>query len=123
MAELIRVMSSRTDSNKVLIWETHPKHPDGEIFIVGNGKAHTVYPTPQIQGLLETHALVKVQQVSSKSDSAPMDGYDEMTVDQVLDALSDLDDEEKAAVLEYESTHKKRVTVLGALDGGDANDG
>ena len=48
----------------------------------------------------------------------PWLGYDNETVAEVQDKITDLDDDQRAQVREYEAEHKNRKGVLDALDGG-----
>lgn len=116
MGNLINVMSAKTDGNTVLLWERHPNHPGGEVYIIQNGKSHQVHPTVQINRLLSTGLLVKVQQEPTEDPEAePVEGYDEMTAADIIEMAAGLDDHEKAVFAGYESRHKNRKTVLEAL--------
>ena len=123
MAEFIAVMGAKVD-DRVVIWEVHPDHPDGEIFVAGNGRAVQVALTSQVQSRLNDRTLVQVQTASTGSatgaapepvDPTPFADYDTLNVDAVIARLATLTDEEKAAVRLYEAAHKNRKTVLEAL--------
>lgn len=45
------------DALTVAIWERHPDHPDGEIFISTDGKAHTVADTELVRRKLADGVL------------------------------------------------------------------
>lgn len=59
MSKTIKVMGAKVD-DKTILWETHPDHPAGEIFIAGNGTAVEVAETPRIAALIKDGTLVKV---------------------------------------------------------------
>jgi hypothetical protein len=46
----------------------------------------------------------------------PIDGYDEMTVDEVTRRLEDLSGEELGRMREYERRNKNRTTLLEQID-------
>lgn len=75
----------------------------------------------RVRRLEEQLSEVKSQ---GKSDEEPMKGYDEMGAEEVVNKLSDSDDEQRRAVRKYEESHKARKTVLQAAEvpAGDRND-
>lgn len=60
MAEIITVMGAKVD-DRVVLWEVHPDHPNGEIFISGDGTSSEVALTAQVQQRLNDRTLVQVQ--------------------------------------------------------------
>lgn len=117
MAEIITVMAAKVD-DRVVLWEVHPDHPTGEIFIAGNGTAVQVALTPQVQRHLNDRALVQVQTAPTEEtpvDVPPFADYDALNATDMVARLASLTDEEKAAVRTYEAAHKNRKTVLEAL--------
>lgn len=54
----MRVRSNLPD-NRVALWERHPAHPGGEVFIAGEGE-HDVAATPAVQTRLKSGVLVEV---------------------------------------------------------------
>lgn len=56
---MIRVKSGLPD-NRVALWERHPDHPNGEVFIAGEGE-HDVAATPAVVERLKRGALVEVE--------------------------------------------------------------
>jgi hypothetical protein len=60
MANLITVKAANEDG-RVVVWEKHPDHPTGEIFISGNGRTHKVARTVKVQQLLKVGELVEVK--------------------------------------------------------------
>lgn len=60
MAELITVKAVNQDG-RVCLWEANIAHPNGEIFISGDGKAHKVALTTAVQQRLSNGALVEVK--------------------------------------------------------------
>lgn len=59
MSNLIKAKAAKQDG-KVVIWETHPSHPTGEIFISGDGATHDVAETLEVQKRLKDGSLAKV---------------------------------------------------------------
>lgn len=117
MADIINVMAAKVD-NRMVLWERHPMHPAGEVFIYGNGQSVSVARTPQIDTLIESRKLVVLQ----GGPREPIEGYDQMTATVIVSAIAGMSDDTKAAVLEYETANKARKTVIEALtDGGNNN--
>jgi len=56
---MIRVKSGLPD-NRVALWERHPDHPGGEVFIAGLGE-YDVAPTPAVQARLKSGALAEIE--------------------------------------------------------------
>lgn len=115
MSSLITVMAASVNG-RVALWDVHPDHPNGEVFISGDGRSVEVALTNAVQSKLNTGELIKVVTAEeSKPDPEPIEGYDSLTAAEVVELLPTLTDEEKAAVLDYETAHKNRSTVLKAL--------
>lgn len=130
MAELIKVMPAKQD-DRVALWEVHPDHPDGEIFITGNGKSYKVALTPMVKSRLNDGKLIRMQSddavdevATTATDTAenatfpptvPFDGYDDMTAAQIVDAITGMGDEDRRAVAAYETANKNRSTIMKAL--------
>lgn len=57
-ATLITVTSAR-DDNKVVLWEVHSDHPEGEVFVAG-AMEKQVAETPLVLRRLSENQLVKV---------------------------------------------------------------
>lgn len=123
MAKTIRVKGAAND-RRVILWERHPAHPRGEIFIAGDGHAHTAAETAAVKRLLGEGRLVPVQtQVTparpqtppTQTQSAPWDGYDEATVEEVVERLRGMDAAERERVLAYERSNKARKGIIAPL--------
>ena len=56
---LIKVRSSIEDVNRVALWDKHPDHPGGEVFIAG-AKIFLVARTPAVIAALRQGVLVEV---------------------------------------------------------------
>lgn len=131
MAELIKVMPAKQD-DRVALWEVHPDHPGGEIFIKGDGRSYRVALTPMVQSRLNDGKLIRMQSNDATSEAAtvvadveedeaanptePFHGYDDMTAAQIVDAVAGWYDQAKHAVAIYEAANKNRSTVLKALN-------
>ena len=57
---MIQVRIAQPDGNQVALWERHPAHPDGEVFLVGPG-TFEVAETPAVEARLRNGLLVKVE--------------------------------------------------------------
>lgn len=124
MAELINVMAGKVD-DRVVLWEVHPDHPDGEIWLVADGQAYTVAHTQQVETRLKSGALIRVELYSEldppvetddvQVESVLPDGYETMTVADVLATLDSWTEEQINTIREYEQAHKGRKTILEAI--------
>lgn len=65
MANTIKVRSNRDDS-RVALWEQHPDHPNGEVFVAGENIVE-VAETPRVKRLLAEERLVKVSAADAKA--------------------------------------------------------
>lgn len=54
---MIRVRVANPDSGRVVLWERHPDHPDGEVFLVGSGE-FVVAATAAVEARLRNGSLV-----------------------------------------------------------------
>ena len=57
----IKVKAGDPNNKRVVLWERHPDHPNGEVFIAGGKDTHTVARTPQVAALLANGRLVEVK--------------------------------------------------------------
>ena len=57
-----------------------------------------------------------IERRESSDHRLPIEGYDELTVDEVTSRLEGLNPEELQAVRAYEGEHKHRKTLLEALE-------
>jgi hypothetical protein len=55
--DVLRVRAADPDSNAVALWERHPEHPGGEVWIIGAG-AFDVAATPAVLARLRDGRLV-----------------------------------------------------------------
>jgi len=85
----------------------------------------TPSPAPRTPETSSTSPVVEADTGSTAADEAtaygtvsalPIEHYDELTAIQVMDRLAALDLVELEAVYAYESTHRRRRTVLGRID-------
>lgn len=112
MAEIISVMGTPVD-DRVVLWEVNEAHPGGEVFIVADGRTYEVAATSAVLQRLANGRLVKV--VIAPVSNEPVVGYDALTAAQVVELLPTLTDEQRSAVLVYETANRARATVLKAL--------
>ena len=57
--EIIRVRVAEPDSGRVALWERHPAHPGGEVWLAGAGE-YDVAATPAVAARLRNGTLVQV---------------------------------------------------------------
>ena len=74
MAELIKVRAAR-DDGRVVLYEVHPDHPNGEAWVSGNGRVVEVAETPTVLRKLASGELVKVEDPKpAKASKAKAEG-------------------------------------------------
>lgn len=123
MTQQITVKSGY-DDNRVALWERHPGHPNGELFVAGPApvqaaKTATVLRKLGSGALVEVAAGISPAPKKTPLDAPPWPDYDAMTAGEVIEWLEDLPEDERAELLDaarrYEEAHKARKTVLEAL--------
>jgi len=62
--DIIRVRVAEPESNRVALWERHPAHPHGEVWLAGAGE-YDVAATPAVMSRLRNGTLVKVDTVAA----------------------------------------------------------
>ena len=67
--DVLRVRAADPDSNAVALWERHPEHPGGEVWIIGAG-AFDVAATPAVLARLRDGRLVAVEPLSEEEQAA-----------------------------------------------------
>lgn len=111
----ITVKSTGNDS-RVILWEQDAAHPQGEVFIVADGRPVEVAPTAAIMQRIRGGVLVEVKADKEpeidKAPLAPFSDYDDLTAAEIVARIVTMTAEEKAAVLAYEAAHKARKTIL-----------
>lgn len=114
MAELITVMAAKAD-DKVVIWETNPDHPNGEIFISGDGTSSQVALTPAVQHRLDNRTLVKVQGERNDPTDAEKQNAERVEADRLEAERKATDAEAETARIEAErqAAAKEEVSKKG----------
>ncbi len=56
---MIHVRVSRAD-DRVALWEKHPKHPGGEVFLAGSGTEAEVWETPAVMDAIRQGSLERL---------------------------------------------------------------
>lgn len=69
MSKKTITVTSGLDNNKVALWEQHPDHPHGEIYVVGDAEVE-VAETPRVFEALRDNRLIKVEDKKSSSPSS-----------------------------------------------------
>lgn len=121
MAKTIRVKGAG-DDRRVVIWERSPLHPQGEAFVPNDGKTYTVGETAAVKRLIGEGRLVPVQtQVTpvsrqqtppTQKRQPPWEGYDEATVEEVVERLRGMPAAEREQVIAYERSNKARKGII-----------
>lgn len=103
--------------NQVALWDRDPRHPGGEVFVVGE-RVVEVALTPPVQKALKQGRIVEVAEEHALHKNA--------TVDEVLAAVEAGDVTAAEALAWEEARAKPRVTLVealrGLIDGPDAGD-
>lgn len=63
---------------------------------------------------LEARIGSRIDEIGELTDAQPIEDYDRLSAKQIVAKLPKLDPEQRAAVVLYERTHKKRATILKA---------
>lgn len=134
----ITVKGSGTPDSKVILWEKDDLHPDGEAWIVGDGKEYTVGETAAVKRLIGDGTLVKADGEASRAQGGepfgpalgyggkpagdkgkdapeglpPWPNYDAMDEAQILAYAATVDDAARDRALKYERRNKKRPGVI-----------
>lgn len=66
MSELITVRAVEED-HRIKIWEKHPSHPNGEVWISGNGRAVKVARTAEVDKRIRSGVLVQVPDAQTRT--------------------------------------------------------
>lgn len=112
MAELILVKAANPE--RVALWERHEDHPDNEVFVTGED-AVLVALTPAVQRKLDQGVLLRIEPAAdapTDETPVPFEGYDSLTVAQVLERKAELSAAEWDIVREYEQAHKNRKGIV-----------
>lgn len=114
MAELILVKAANPE--RVALWERNVDHPDNEVYVAGED-AVLVALTPMVQRKLDQGVLIRIEPaleapVSNDETAEPFEGYDSLTVAQVLEHKAELSAAEWDIVREYEQAHKNRKGIV-----------
>jgi hypothetical protein len=75
MAERIIVRGAK-DDRRVVVAETHPDHPEGEAWVVNDGREVEVALTPEVSAKLATRELLQVTRSTKakEKDKEPKPG-------------------------------------------------
>ena len=114
MAELIFVKAA--DPERVALWERSAEHPDNEVYVAGEDVV-LVALTPAVQKKLDKGVLIRIEPAQTPSeatddDPEPFEGYDDLTVAQVLERKAELSAAQWDIVREYEQAHKNRKGIV-----------
>lgn len=126
MVKTITVKAPEVTS-QVVLWERNPDHPNGEIFVVADGKEYQVARTRQIGTLLGQGRLVEVEAGKSAKkeepsapniSTEPWPGYDKASAEDILARLDAADDTTRSRVLAYEQAkgERGRKTIIARIE-------
>lgn len=107
MTDLINVKPA-TDHCDVCLWQKHPDHPGGEVYVT-EGMIVTVALTDEVQQRLAAGRIAQTDEPATE----PLPGYDEMTVAEAVEAMAGMGDIERIIVRQYEAAHQNRSEILG----------
>lgn len=65
MSKKIYVKATNLDG-RVAVWDRHADHPNGEVFITGDGRVHEVAETPKIKRGLSSGVLTAVEKPAAE---------------------------------------------------------
>lgn len=65
MSDLITVKAVDED-RKIVLWEKHPSHPNGEAWVSGNGRTVKVARTAEVAKRIRNGVLVQVPDVQTR---------------------------------------------------------
>lgn len=66
---MITVKASNNE-NRVALWQRDPRHPGGEVYIVGDGIEHEVAETSAVRQAISRGELVAVEKKTATKKSA-----------------------------------------------------
>ena len=66
----VRVRVADPESNRVTLWERHPQHPGGEVWLAGAGE-FDVAATPAVVARLRSGSLVQVEAAAPTPETVP----------------------------------------------------
>ena len=105
----MKVISALT-GKKVALWERHPSHPGGEVFVVGD-RVVEVALTTGVQTALRDGRIVEVEEAPG-ADAL----HSGATVDDVLAAVERGEVTAAEALVWEQSRSRPRVTLVDALE-------
>ena len=103
--DLITVKSNV--KNHVALWQKHPAHPSGEVFVAGAIVA-TVANTDEVQIRLRNEFIVTTDELPTP----PFEGYDDLGVDAIAELITNMGDTELIVMKQYEALNKNRKGIM-----------
>ncbi len=107
-------VKSNLPNNQVALWERHPAHPGGEVYIAGDEPVE-VGDTPAVRSRLKTGVLIEVRDAQSVRPPVLAETVSAMTVDSVVAAVI-AGDMDASDVLEAERQGKNRTSLITKLE-------
>jgi len=101
MTDFIKVKATNSE-NKVALWDRDDRHPNGEVFVSGDGKTVEVANTATVRNAIRSGALVEVQPEVAKApvkQEAPLSGKTTLVMDGVDSVV--LENDPTTAPLSY----------------------
>lgn len=107
--EIVTVRVARPEASQVVLWERHPGHPAGEVFLAGEG-SFEVALTPAVKARLQDGRLVVAK--SANDDGAEAEGE---TVAAVGAVTAPAEDAPEADASEPEPAKPRKRSRKGGL--------
>lgn len=129
-SKTIQVRGAGKD-RKIVLWEKDPAHPNGEVVVSNDGKAHEVGETAQVKRLIGDGRLVaattqaapisRTQTPPTQTQggntqgndkpAAPWEGFDDASAEEVIERLRGMEPDAREQALAYERGNKNRTTI------------
>lgn len=103
---MITVKSNVT--NRIALWQKHPEHPGGEVFVAGDIVAE-VAETDEVLVRLANGFIAE----TADAPTQPLDDYDNMSEEAILSAIADFGETGVIVVRQYEALHENRPAIMG----------
>lgn len=93
--------------NRVALWQKHPDHPGGEVFVAGDIVAQVAL-TDEVKERIRNEWIAATEE----TPSPPWAGYDSDTDATILARLAVMTDVERILVRQYEAVHQNRASIM-----------
>lgn len=111
--DVLRVRVADPDSPTVALWERHPAHPGGEVWLTGAGE-FDVAATPAVVARLRNGRLVAVESVQEEEQTAVVPAPPEVEASPAVEAQQEADGRVLAA-----EQPEEEVSIVTTVAAGD----